>query len=96
MLENFISKKQKEILYFISNYIKLNNEKVNVANSAVCYFLNYGNYISSSFLKLKFYGIRYIPIFVINLLKNFYSFNNAYNYECTNKKNIEKKNLKIY
>ena len=94
MLENFISKKQKEILYFISNYIKLNNEKVNVANSAVCYFLNYGNYISSSFLKLKFYGIRYIPIFVINLLKNFYSFNNAYNYECTNKKNIEKKKFK--
>jgi len=94
MLENFISKKQKEILYFITNYIKLNNERVNVANSAVCYFHNYGNHISSSFLKLKFYGIRYIPIFIINLFKNFYSFNNAYNYECINKKIIGKKKFK--
>ena len=49
----YISKKQKQILFFVNNYVKKNKNKINTSNSAVCYFHSYGNYISSSYLKLR-------------------------------------------
>ena len=69
----YISKKQKQILFFVNNYVKKNKNKINTSNSAVCYFHSYGNYISSSYLKLRFYGLKFLLSFFINLCKNFYS-----------------------
>ena len=63
--------------------------KINVANSSVCYFHNYGNYISSSYLKLKFLGIGYYGKFFFNFLKNLYSIINTEN--CVYKDRKQKK-----
>ena len=68
------------MLKIISN---LKKKKIDTANSAVCYFHNYGDYISSSFLKIKFYGIKYYPKFLLNIFKNLYSTINTQNYDCT-------------
>ena len=51
MSSESILKKQKKILFFVNYYVKSMKNKINVANSSVCYFHNYGNYISSSYLK---------------------------------------------
>ena len=58
MLDSAICKEQKKILFFVKNYVKVLKGKFLNANSAVCYFHNYGNYVSSSF-KLKFYEKNY-------------------------------------
>ena len=58
-LINLDAQKQKEILLFVNHYVKSMKNEINVANSSVCYFHNYGDYISSSYLKLKFLGKRY-------------------------------------
>ena len=96
MINSSISNKQKKILLFVKYYVKNSQHKVNVANSAICYFHNYGNFISSSYLKLKFYGIKYFAKFTKNLIQNFYSVIKTENYICI-KKNTSKvfKNLII-
>ena len=83
----YISKKQKQILFFVNNYVKKNKNKINTSNSAVCYFHSYGNYISSSYLKLRFYGLKFLLSFFINLCKNFYSTIKVEDYICVNNKN---------
>ena len=82
MSSESILKKQKKILFFVNYYVKSMKNKINVANSSVCYFHNYGNYISSSYLKLKFLGIGYYGKFFLNFLKNLYSIINTENYVC--------------
>lgn len=94
MLDNAIYKEQKKILFFVKNYVKVLEGKLNVANSAVCYFHNYGNYVSSSLLKLKFYGINYYLKFLLNLFKNIYSTIQTENYVCI--KNINNKKYKFF
>ena len=60
MSSESILKKQKKNFIFCKLLCKKSmKNKINVANSSVCYFHNYGNYISSSYLKLKFLGIGY-------------------------------------
>ena len=85
MINSSISNKQKKILLFVKYYVKNSQHKVNVANSAICYFHNYGNFISSSYLKLKFYGIKYFAKFTKNLIQNFYSVIKTENYICIKK-----------
>ena len=80
MTVDLISKKQSEILLFVNKYVKSMKNKINVANSAICYFHNYGDYLSSSYLKLKFYGYKYLIKFIINFLKNLYSTSEVENY----------------
>lgn len=92
MTVDLISKKQSEILLFVNKYVKSMKNKINVANSAICYFHNYGDYLSSSYLKLKFYGYKYLIKFIINFLKNLYSTSEVENYVC--EKNQSKKKFK--
>ena len=94
MLDSAICKEQKKILFFVKNYVKALKGKLNVANSAVCYFHNYGNYVSSSFLKLKFYGKNYYLKFLLNLFKNIYSTIQTENYVCI--KNANNKKYKYF
>lgn len=78
-----ITNQQKAVFLFVKNYIKYEKKKIDTANSSICYFVNYGDYISSSFLKIKFYGIKYYPKFFLNIFKNLYSTINTQNYDCT-------------
>ena len=88
--------KQKKILSFVKNYINKNKVKINTANSAICYFHNYGDLPSSSILKLRFYGVRYFARFIINFLKSFILAYKAENYICVkNKSSIKYKSLLI-
>lgn len=73
MKGKLIAFNQKKILYFIKHYLKKNIKKINTANSAICYFHNYGNLPSSSYLKLKFYGIIYLYEYLFNFIKNIIS-----------------------
>jgi hypothetical protein len=94
MIDSAIYKEQKKILFFVKNYVKALEGRFNVANSAVCYFHNYGNYVSSSFLKLKFYKQNYYLNFFLNLFKNIYSTIQTENYICI--KNIKDKKYKYF
>ncbi len=78
-----ITNQQKAIFLFVKNYIKYEKKKIDTANSSVCYFVNYGDFISASLLKIKFYGIKYYPKFLLNIFKNLYSTINIQNYDCT-------------
>ena len=90
MTKESIFKKQKKILLFVNYYVRSMKNKINVANSSVCYFHNYGDYISSSYLKLKFLGKRYYGKFFFNFLKNLYSIINTQNYVCIKSKKQKK------
>ena len=72
----------------------MKKKKIDTANSSVCYFVNYGDYISASLLKIKFYGIKYYPKFLLNIFKNLYSTINIQNYDCT--KILKQKVLNIF
>ena len=80
MYSKNIFKNQMEIFKYVNNYIKNKKNKINVANSAICYFHNYGDFISSSVLKFKFYGRNYFFKYMINILKNFASVSKTKNY----------------
>jgi hypothetical protein len=84
ILSNEIIFFQKKILSLIKNYIKINKKKINIPNSSICYFHNYGNLISSSYLKLRIYGYNYYFKFFLNLLKSIYSTIHVQNYKLVN------------
>ena len=90
MTVDLISKKQSEILLFVNKYVKSMKNKINVANSAICYFHNYGDYLSSSYLKFRFYGPKYLVKFLINFFKNLYSVIEVENYICIRNQTIKK------
>ena len=75
-----ISKKQEEIFSFVKKFIKTNKNDIDVANSSVCYFHNYGDYVSSSYLKVKFHGLKFLGKFILNFFKNLYSVINIEDY----------------
>ncbi len=79
---NYISRKQGEIFSFVKRFIQKNRNNIDVANSSVCYFHNYGDYVSSSYLRIKFHGLKFLGKFMYNFFKNLYSVINVENYFC--------------
>ena len=79
---NYISRKQGEIFSFVKRFIQKNRNNIDVANSSVCYFHNYGDYVSSSYLRIKFHGLKFLGKFMYNFFKNLYSVINVENYVC--------------
>jgi hypothetical protein len=96
MPEELILKEQKKIFSFVHNYIKSLKGKINIANSAICYFHNYGDYTSSSVLKLHFYGYKYFLRFTINIFKNFFSTIQTENFSCIKRKSKKSKKYKNF
>tara|TARA_B100000029_G_C17585984_1_gene961128 strand:- start:1297 stop:2646 length:1350 start_codon:yes stop_codon:yes gene_type:complete len=88
---NDIGSAQLKVLSYVKKYIKRAYESgVNVSNSSICYFHNYGELPGSGKLKFKFYGYSYFLSYLKILLVNILSISNLKDYKILHKKSENK------
>lgn len=86
-----IYKNQKKIITYLKSYIKKNKEKIDTANSSICYFHNYGELPGAATIRLKFFGITYFFKYLIIFIKNIITVAKLKNCKIIKSKNLEYK-----